>query len=70
MTLPELPLGASGKLNCSCNSRSRILAEAIIKLGLRESGTVPVTVIDSEALTVTFPASPVAVAEASTLPPS
>ena len=70
VTSPELPLGTGGSLNNCCKDGSRILAEEIIKLGLREPGTVPLTSTESAALMVTLPALPVAVVEASTLPPS
>ena len=46
------------------------MAEAIIKLGLIDSGTVPSIVIESVALIVILPALPAAAVEASILPPS
>ena len=68
--LPELPVGKSGSLNNSLKAGSKIFAEAIIKLGTEESGTVPSIVIESEAAIAIFPAFPAAALEASTLPPS
>ena len=70
MILPELPLGSSVVINNSLKTGSRILAEAIIRLGLIDPETAPSIVIDSVALIAIFPALPAAVVEASILPPA
>ncbi|MCJ8283100.1 MAG: hypothetical protein MJK14_25675 [Rivularia sp. ALOHA_DT_140] len=69
-TFPEAPNGLSGNPKRFLMASSKIFAEEIIKLGLREPSAIPLTSTDSEAFTVTLPAAPLILVEESIRPPS